>query len=49
MISDGIRTGRVMSDLAKEKAARLLKKRGSVSSLGSHEVKAKETVGKTKE
>lgn len=38
-----------MSDLAKEKAARLLKKRGSVSSLGSHEVKAKETVGKTKD
>ncbi|KAM3865732.1 dynein light chain Tctex-type 5 [Diretmus argenteus] len=37
-----------MSDLAKEKA-RLLKKRGSVSSLGSHEVRAKETVGKTKD
>lgn len=38
-----------MSDLAKEKAARLLKKRGSLSSLGSHEIKAKETAGKTKE
>ncbi|KAL7876629.1 hypothetical protein AOLI_G00115920 [Acnodon oligacanthus] len=38
-----------MSDLAKEKAARLLKKRGSVSSLGSHEVRAKEPVGKTKD
>ncbi|XP_063076565.1 dynein light chain Tctex-type 5 [Engraulis encrasicolus] len=38
-----------MSDLAKEKAARLLKKRGSLSSLGSHEIKAKETVGKTKD
>ncbi|XP_012672923.1 dynein light chain Tctex-type 5 [Clupea harengus] len=38
-----------MSDLAKEKAARLLKKRGSLSSLGSHDFKAKETVGKTKD
>ncbi|KAM4604816.1 dynein light chain Tctex-type 5 [Polymixia lowei] len=38
-----------MSDLAKEKAARLPKKRGSVSSLGSHEVKARETAGKTKD
>ncbi|KAL2097755.1 hypothetical protein ACEWY4_006962 [Coilia grayii] len=38
-----------MSDLAKEKAARLLKKRGSLSSLGSHDIKAKETVGKTKD
>nr|XP_055058915.1 dynein light chain Tctex-type 5 [Misgurnus anguillicaudatus] len=35
-----------MSDLAKEKAARLLKKRGSVSSFGSHEVRA---IGKTKD
>ncbi|XP_073772117.1 dynein light chain Tctex-type 5 isoform X1 [Danio rerio] len=34
-----------MSDLAKEKA-RLLKKRGSLSSLGSHEVRA---IGKTKD
>ncbi|KAJ8390426.1 hypothetical protein AAFF_G00103610 [Aldrovandia affinis] len=41
--------GERMSDVAKEKAARLLKKRGSVSSLGSHEVRAKETVGKTKD
>ncbi|KAL0966804.1 hypothetical protein UPYG_G00300340 [Umbra pygmaea] len=32
-----------MSDLAKEKAARLLKKRGSVSSIGSHDFKARET------
>ncbi|XP_071773831.1 dynein light chain Tctex-type 5 [Centroberyx gerrardi] len=38
-----------MSDLAKEKTTRLLKKRGSMSSLGSHEVKARETVGKTKD
>ncbi|XP_066538089.1 dynein light chain Tctex-type 5 [Hoplias malabaricus] len=38
-----------MSDLAKEKAARLLKKRGSVSSLGSHEVRAREPVGKAKD
>ncbi|XP_072543119.1 dynein light chain Tctex-type 5 [Salminus brasiliensis] len=38
-----------MTDLAKEKAARLLKKRGSLSSLGSHEVRAKELVGKTKD
>ncbi|XP_065122038.1 dynein light chain Tctex-type 5 [Paramisgurnus dabryanus] len=35
-----------MSDLAKEKAARLQKKRGSVSSLSSHEVRA---IGKTKD
>ena len=35
-----------MSDKDK---ARFAKKRGSVSSLGSHEVKAKETTGKTKE
>lgn len=38
-----------MSDLAKEKAARLLKKRGSLSSLASHEVRAKETFARTKE
>uniref|UniRef100_A0A8D0HET6 Dynein light chain Tctex-type family member 5 n=1 Tax=Sphenodon punctatus TaxID=8508 RepID=A0A8D0HET6_SPHPU len=38
-----------MSDIAKEKAARLLRKRGSVSSLSSHEVKAKEFLGKTKD
>uniref|UniRef100_A0A8C1NNE0 Uncharacterized protein n=1 Tax=Cyprinus carpio TaxID=7962 RepID=A0A8C1NNE0_CYPCA len=38
-----------MSDLAKEKAARLLKKRGSLSSLGSHEVRAKEAFAKTKD
>ncbi|XP_058890144.1 dynein light chain Tctex-type 5-A-like [Acipenser ruthenus] len=38
-----------MSDVAKDKAARLLKKRGSVSSLSSHEVKAKETTEKTKD
>ncbi|KAG9343117.1 hypothetical protein JZ751_014089, partial [Albula glossodonta] len=37
------------SVLAKEKAACLLKKRGSVSSISSHEVRAKETVGKTKD
>ncbi|KAG5847441.1 dynein light chain Tctex-type 5 [Anguilla rostrata] len=35
-----------MSDVAKEKAARLLKKRTSVSSLSSHEVRA---IGKTKD
>ncbi|KAJ8011208.1 hypothetical protein DPEC_G00055780 [Dallia pectoralis] len=35
-----------MTDLAKEKAARLLKKRGSVSSLGSHDVRA---AGRTKD
>ncbi|XP_056122617.1 dynein light chain Tctex-type 5 [Rhinichthys klamathensis goyatoka] len=39
---------RKMSDLAKEKAARLLKKRGSVSSLGSHEVRAM-TFGRKKD
>ncbi len=38
-----------MSDLAKEKAARLLKKRGSLSSLASHDVRARETFAKTKE
>ncbi|XP_039591826.1 dynein light chain Tctex-type 5 [Polypterus senegalus] len=38
-----------MSDAAKDKAARLLKKRGSISSLGSHEVKAKETTAKNKD
>ncbi|CAM5135804.1 unnamed protein product [Eretmochelys imbricata] len=38
-----------MSDIAKDKAARLLKKRGSVSSLSSHEVGAKEILGKNKD
>ncbi|XP_053102541.1 dynein light chain Tctex-type 5 isoform X1 [Hemicordylus capensis] len=38
-----------MSDTVKDKAARLLKKRGSISSLGSHEVKAKEFFGRTKD
>ncbi|XP_061489351.1 dynein light chain Tctex-type 5 isoform X2 [Rhineura floridana] len=38
-----------MSDTIKEKAARLLRKRGSISSLGSHEVKAKEFIGKNKD
>ncbi|XP_066482461.1 dynein light chain Tctex-type 5 [Tiliqua scincoides] len=38
-----------MSDTMKEKAARLLKKRGSISSLGSHELKAKEYFGRTKD
>ncbi|TRY97562.1 hypothetical protein DNTS_002597 [Danionella cerebrum] len=38
-----------MSDLAKEKAARLLKKRGSLSSLGSHEVRARDTFAKAKD
>ncbi|XP_063283283.1 dynein light chain Tctex-type 5 [Pelobates fuscus] len=38
-----------MSDAAKDKAARLLKKRGSVSSLSSHEVKPKESFTKTKD
>ncbi|XP_062974174.1 dynein light chain Tctex-type 5 [Elgaria multicarinata webbii] len=38
-----------MSDTMKDKAARLLKKRGSISSLGSHEIKAKEFIGKTKD
>ncbi|MFT7796574.1 tctex1 domain-containing protein 1 isoform X1 [Arapaima gigas] len=38
-----------MSDVAKEKALRLLKKRGSLSSLSSHDVRAKDTVGKTKD
>ncbi|XP_029930590.1 dynein light chain Tctex-type 5 [Myripristis murdjan] len=37
-----------MTDLSKDKV-RLLKKRGSVSSRGSHEVKARETAGKTKD
>ncbi|XP_006634917.2 dynein light chain Tctex-type 5 [Lepisosteus oculatus] len=44
-----VETGSTMSDVAKDKAARLLKKRGSISSLSSHEVKAKETTGKTKD
>ncbi|KYO36898.1 tctex1 domain-containing protein 1 [Alligator mississippiensis] len=38
-----------MSDLAKEKAARLLKKQGSVSSLSSHEVRAKDVFGRSKD
>uniref|UniRef100_A0ACB8FME6 Tctex1 domain-containing protein 1-B n=2 Tax=Sphaerodactylus townsendi TaxID=933632 RepID=A0ACB8FME6_9SAUR len=38
-----------MSDTVRDKAARLLKKRGSISSLGSHEIKAKEFLGKTKD
>uniref|UniRef100_A0A670IX29 Dynein light chain Tctex-type family member 5 n=1 Tax=Podarcis muralis TaxID=64176 RepID=A0A670IX29_PODMU len=38
-----------MSDTVKEKAARLLKKRGSISSLGSHEVRAKEFFGRNKD
>ncbi|XP_026854170.1 tctex1 domain-containing protein 1 [Electrophorus electricus] len=38
-----------MSDLAKEKAARLLKKRGSLSSLGSHDVRTKEPAWKAKD
>ncbi|XP_030630312.1 dynein light chain Tctex-type 5 [Chanos chanos] len=38
-----------MSDLAKEKAARLLKKRGSMSSQGSRELRSKETAGKVKD
>ncbi|XP_033007750.1 tctex1 domain-containing protein 1 [Lacerta agilis] len=38
-----------MSDTMKEKAARLLKKRGSISSLGSHEVRAKEFFGRNKD
>ncbi|KAH0618528.1 hypothetical protein JD844_017820 [Phrynosoma platyrhinos] len=38
-----------MSDILKDKATRLLRKRGSISSLGSHEVKAKEFLGKTKD
>ncbi|CAL8343711.1 unnamed protein product [Merluccius merluccius] len=40
-----------MSEAAKEKGARRpsVKKRGSVSSLGSHDIKAKETTGKTKD
>ncbi|KAM8931179.1 dynein light chain Tctex-type 5 [Pelodytes ibericus] len=36
-----------MSDIAKDKAARLLKKRGSISSLSNHEVKPRES--KTKD
>uniref|UniRef100_UPI00398EC8AA dynein light chain Tctex-type 5 n=1 Tax=Pristiophorus japonicus TaxID=55135 RepID=UPI00398EC8AA len=38
-----------MSDIAKEKAVRLLKKRGSLSSLSSHDVKTKEYMGKQKD
>ncbi|KAG9273674.1 dynein light chain Tctex-type 5 [Astyanax mexicanus] len=38
-----------MSDLAKEKVARLLKKRGSVSSLGSHDVRNKNLLLKNKD
>ncbi|XP_069088584.1 dynein light chain Tctex-type 5 [Pleurodeles waltl] len=38
-----------MSEIAKDKAARFLKKRGSVSSLSSHDVRAKESFGKTKD
>ncbi|XP_005998708.1 dynein light chain Tctex-type 5 [Latimeria chalumnae] len=38
-----------MSDVAKDKAARLLKKRSSISSLSSHEVRSKEILGKTKD
>ncbi|XP_077189543.1 dynein light chain Tctex-type 5 isoform X2 [Paroedura picta] len=38
-----------MSDTVRDKAARLLKKRGSISSLGSHEIKAKEFLGRTKD
>ncbi|CAL8317717.1 unnamed protein product [Gadus morhua 'NCC'] len=40
-----------MSEAAKDKGARRasVKKGGSVSSLGSHDVKAKETTGKTKD
>nr|XP_020661719.1 tctex1 domain-containing protein 1 [Pogona vitticeps]XP_020661720.1 tctex1 domain-containing protein 1 [Pogona vitticeps] len=38
-----------MSDTMKDKMARLWKTRGSISSLGSHEVKAKEFLGKTKD
>ncbi|XP_030061933.1 dynein light chain Tctex-type 5 [Microcaecilia unicolor] len=41
-----------MSDIAKDKAARLLKKRGSTTSLSSHEVKGKEvkeSTGKNKD
>ncbi|XP_043941520.1 dynein light chain Tctex-type 5 [Protopterus annectens] len=44
-----VKFGAAMSDTAKDKAARLLKKRGSVSSLGSHEVKPKDHFGKTKD
>ncbi|KAE8609639.1 hypothetical protein XENTR_v10011866 [Xenopus tropicalis] len=38
-----------MSDIAKDKAARLLKKRGSISSLGSHDVKPRGSFSKTKD
>ncbi|XP_074858443.1 dynein light chain Tctex-type 5 isoform X3 [Carettochelys insculpta] len=38
-----------MSDMAKDKAARMLKRRGSISSLSSHEVRAKEFLGKSKD
>ncbi|XP_068098584.1 dynein light chain Tctex-type 5 [Hyperolius riggenbachi] len=38
-----------MSDVAKDKAARLLKKRGSISSLSSHEVRPRENLNKPRE
>uniref|UniRef100_A0A8D2IVW6 Tctex1 domain containing 1 n=1 Tax=Varanus komodoensis TaxID=61221 RepID=A0A8D2IVW6_VARKO len=38
-----------MSDVLKDKATCFLKKRGSISSFGSHEVKAKEFLGKNKD
>ncbi|XP_076829017.1 dynein light chain Tctex-type 5 isoform X2 [Brachyhypopomus gauderio] len=38
-----------MSDFAREKAAQLVKKRASLSSLGSHEVRAKESAYKAKD
>ncbi|XP_053549069.1 dynein light chain Tctex-type 5 [Bombina bombina] len=38
-----------MSDLAKDKAARLLRKRGSVSSLSSHDVRPRESFTKPKD
>ncbi|XP_075688206.1 dynein light chain Tctex-type 5 [Rhinoderma darwinii] len=38
-----------MSDAAKDKAARLLKKRGSISSLSSHEVRPRESLNKPRE
>ncbi|KAM4721882.1 dynein light chain Tctex-type 5 [Rhinophrynus dorsalis] len=38
-----------MSDTAKDKAARLLKKRGSVSSLSSHDIKPRDSFSKTKD
>ncbi|XP_055497919.1 dynein light chain Tctex-type 5 isoform X1 [Leucoraja erinacea] len=39
----------IMSDIAKDKAARLLKRRGSLSSLSSHGLIAKEKVEKQKD